>query len=327
MRRLYKLLLCGLVCLIFMSSCTMLEHNGQQIPRPMVAVVVKSTQSTFWKTVKSGVKAAANAYNLQYTFEGPLSEEDAETQNQLIEKAIAGGAQALVISAIDPTASVEVIERAIQEGIKVIVMDSNAEAEGISVRVGTDNYAAGKAAAEALLNTEKVVRSIGMVGFDARTENGQARERGFIDTIEADGRAKIVEQVHSPSDSAQVQAETRAMLRRQPNLDAIVTFNEITTLGVGHAIEEMKCSERVHVVGFDNNVVSVGMLESGELDTLIVQNPFAMGYLCMENAALLLANKTVPETDIKTEIRVISRENMYSEENQRFLFSFTETTQ
>ena len=327
MRRLYKFLLCGLACLIFMSSCTMLEHNGQQLSKPMVAVVVKSTESTFWKTVKSGVKAAANAYNLQYTFEGPLSEEDAQTQNQLIEKAIAGGAQAIVISAIDPTASAEVIERAIQAGIKVIVMDSNAEAEGISVRVGTDNYAAGKAAAEALLNTEKAVRSIGMVGFDARTENGQARERGFIDTIEADGRAKIVEQVHSPSDSAQVQAETRAMLRRQPNLDAIVTFNEITTLGVGHAIEEMKCSERVHVVGFDNNVVSVGMLESGELDTLIVQNPFAMGYLCMENAALLLANKEVPESDIKTEIRVISRENMYSEENQRFLFSFTETTQ
>ena len=110
-------------------------------------------------------------------------------------------------------------------------------------------------------------------------------------------------------------------------MDAIVTFNEITTLGVGHAIEEMKCSERVHVVGFDNNVVSVGMLESGEIDTLIVQNPFAMGYLCMENAAFLLTNKAVPEPDITTEIRVISRHNMYSEENQRFLFSFTETAQ
>lgn len=327
MHRLYKLLLCGLVCLVSMNSCAILDQSGQQAPRPLVAVIVKSTQSTFWKTVQSGVKAAANEYNLEYTFEGPLSEEDAEVQNQLIEQAVVNGAKALVVSAIDATASTDVLERAVQAGVKVIVMDSDAHAEGVSVRVGTDNYAAGQAAAQALLNTEKTVRTIGMVGFDARTENGQARERGFIDAIQADGRAKIVEQIHSPSDSAQVQAATRAMLRRQPELDAIVTFNEITTLGVGHAIEEMKCSERIHVVGFDNNVVSVGMLESGELDTLIVQNPFAMGYLCMENAALLLANKVVPESNVTTEIRVISRDNMYTEENQRFLFSFTETAQ
>lgn len=325
MHRLYKILL--LVCLLTMSSCAMLGQSEQQTPRPLVAVIVKSTQSTFWKTVQSGVKAAANEYNLQYTFEGPLSEEDAETQNELIEQAVKNGAKALVISAIDAAASAQHIEHAIQAGVKVIVIDSDVDAEGVSVRVGTDNYAAGQAAAQALLDAKESVRHIGMVGFDTRTENGQARERGFMDKIQEDGRAQIVEQIHSPSDSAQVQAATRALLRRQPDLDAIVTFNEITTLGVGHAIEEMKCSERVHVVGFDNNVVSVGMLESGEIDTLIVQNPFAMGYLCMENAAFLLTNKAVPEPDITTEIRVISRHNMYSEENQRFLFSFTETAQ
>ena len=326
MHRLYKLMLCGLICLFSISSCALLDQSGQQAPKPLVAVVVKSTQSTFWKAVQSGVKAAANTHNLQYTFEGPLSEEDAETQNKMIDVAVKNGAKALVISAIDAEASAESIERAVQAGVKVVVIDSDVDAEGVSVRVGTDNYAAGQAAAKALLDAKESVRRIGMVGFDTRTENGQARERGFIDAIEADGRAEIVEQIHSPSDSAQVQAATRALLRRQPNLDAIVTFNEITTLGVGHAIEEMKYSDRVHVVGFDNNVVSVGMLESGEIDTLIVQNPFAMGYLSMENAAFLIADKALTETNVKTEIRAISRSNMYSEENQRFLFSFTETT-
>ncbi len=324
MHRLYKILLCSAVCLALASGCALLEQSAQQIPRPWVAVIVKSTQSTFWKTVQSGVKAAANEYNLQYTFEGPLSEEDAETQNQMIEDAVAKGAKVIVLSAIDAEASKPTIEHAIQAGVKVIVMDSDVKAEGISVRVGTDNYAAGQAAANALLEARPDTKRIGMVGFDVRTENGQARERGFTDAIAQDGRAQIVEQIHSPSDSVQVQAATRALLRRQPKLDAVVTFNEITTLGVGHAIEEMRCKERVHVVGFDNNVVSVGMLESGEIDTLIVQNPFAMGYLCMSNAAILLANRSVLEPEITTEIRVVSRDNMYSEENQRFLFSFTE---
>ena len=41
----------------------------------------------------------------------------------------------------------------------------------------------------------------------------------------------------------------------------------------------MGLSEEVAAVGFDSNVVSVGMLETGEMDALIVQNPFAIGYL------------------------------------------------
>lgn len=326
MHRLYKILFCSAVCLFLVSGCALLEQSAQLPPRPWVSVIVKSTQSTFWKTVQSGVKAAANEYNLQYTFEGPLSEEDAETQNKMINDAVARGAKAIVISAIDAEALKPTLENAMQAGVKVIVIDSNVEAKGISVRVGTDNYAAGQAAAKELLEAQPETKCIGMVGFDVRTENGQARERGFVDAIEKDGRAQIVEQIHSPSDSAQVQSATRGMLRRQPKLDAIVTFNEITTLGVGHAIEEMKCKERVHVVGFDNNVVSVGMLESGEIDTLIVQNPFAMGYLCMTNAAMLLNNKPILEPEITTEIRAIRRDNMYSEENQRFLFNFTENT-
>ena len=80
----------------------------------------------------------------------------------------------------------------------------------------------------------------------------------------------------------------------------------------------------MRVVGFDNNVVSVGMLETGEIDVLIVQNPFAMGYLGLE-AAFRLINGQQPDADhIDTEVRAIGREDMYTEQNQKFLFSFTQ---
>ena len=52
----------------------------------------------------------------------------------------------------------------------------------------------------------------------------------------------------------------------------VVTFNEWTSLGVGWAIRDLDRGDRTQVVAFDSNVVSVGMLETGEVDALIVQD-------------------------------------------------------
>ena len=56
-------------------------------------------------------------------------------------------------------------------------------------------------------------------------------------------------------------------------------------------------------VGFDTNTVAVGMLETGEIDTLIVQNPFAIGYLGVKNAAELISGESISEKGF-TQIRL-----------------------
>ena len=76
----------------------------------------------------------------------------------------------------------------------------------------------------------------------------------------------------------------------------IVTFNEWTSLGVGYAIQELGMKDSVRVIAFDSNVVSVGMLETGEVDTLIVQNSYAMGYLGVETAYKLINGYQIEDT-------------------------------
>ena len=74
------------------------------------------------------------------------------------------------------------------------------------------------------------------------------------------------------------------MLKENSNIDAIVTFNEWTTLGVGDAVKEIGQQTDIAVVGFDNHIAAIEMLEAGTIDALIVQNPFAMGYLGVKSA-------------------------------------------
>ena len=84
-------------------------------------MIVKSTQSSFWKSVQAGASAASTEYNIQMSFEGPDSEEDYESQNQMVKKAIEEDVDAIVFSAVDYNANSQVIQEAAQKGIQIVV--------------------------------------------------------------------------------------------------------------------------------------------------------------------------------------------------------------
>ena len=90
-----------LLVLCLLPGCAASDQTIQDAARYKVAVVAKSTQTDFWKAVFVGAEAAATEYNLELTIDGPDTEEDYEAQNQMIEAAVADGAQALVFTAID----------------------------------------------------------------------------------------------------------------------------------------------------------------------------------------------------------------------------------
>ena len=70
-----------------------------------------------------------------------------------------------------------------------------------------------------------------------------------------------VANVESNTESAT--AGAKELLSEHPEINVIVGLNEWMTLGVGYAVQDMGLSDKVAAVGFDSNVVSVGMLETG----------------------------------------------------------------
>lgn len=286
-----------------------------------VAIVTKSTASAYWKSTFAGANAASTAYNLEISFEGPENEEDYETQNELIREAVANGAKAIVFSAVDYNGNADAVNEAAAAGVKIVVIDSAVNSDKISCSISTDNYQAGLMVADAVLAKEGALR-VGIVNFDENSENGQQREKGFRDGVALEERVEIVEAINVISTTEEAKEGTIQMLEAHPEINVIVTFNEWTSLGVGYAIEELSLAEETHVVAFDSNVVSVGMLETGEVDALIVQNPYAMGYLGVEYANALINGTKLKETDIVTATTVVTKENMFDPECQQVLFAF-----
>lgn len=299
------------------------EPEEREGSRPYVALIAKSTTSAFWKSVFAGANAAGTEYNLTVTYDGPENEEDYQTQNQMVEDAVEAGAEVIIFSAVDFNANAEAIDAAARKGVKIVVIDSDVNSDQVSCRISTDNFQAGRMAGQAVLDAageEKL--SVGIVNFDKNSANGQQREGGFREVLKGREGVEIVDAINVLSTTEDSREGTRKMLEAHPEINVIATFNEWTSLGVGYAIQEMGLKDQTTVVAFDSNVVSVGMLETGEVDALIVQNPYAMGYLGVETAYRLINGLSLEENQVDTATTVITRENMFEEECQKVLFTF-----
>lgn len=288
-----------------------------------VALVAKSTQTEFWLSVFAGAEAAATEYNLKLSIIGPETEEDYETQNQMVADAVEAGAEALVFSAIDYENNAAAIDAAAQAGLKIVAIDSNVDSSAVSTYIGTDNYAAGQMAAQAALDRISGPLKVGIINYDISSANGQERERGAVDTFTQNGRAEIISVINTLAEAGHAQTDTTALLKKYPQINVLLAFNEPTSVGAANAVDALGLSTKVFLVGFDSNVATVDGLQEGSVDALIVQNPYAMGYLGVESAYHLLSGGTSDlEPIVDTSTQIVDRRNLFSIDSQKALFAF-----
>ena len=318
--RLLALALGLVLALTCLSACGTEQEAGQ---RHRVALVAKSTQTEFWLSVFAGAQAAAAEYNMELTTMGPETEEDYETQNRMIAEVVESGAEALVFSAIDFTRNAAAVDAAGQAGVKVVSIDSGVDSDQVGTYIGTDNYAAGRMAAQAALEGVEGELVVGLVNYDESTANGQERERGVRDALAESGRARVAASVTTLVEAGRAQTDTADLLRNNPEINAVIAFNEPTSVGAARAVAELGLSDEVFLVGFDSNVATIDGLQEGYVDALIVQNPYAMGYLGVESAYRLLSGQGgALETTVDTSTQIVNRGNLFSLDSQKALFAF-----
>jgi len=314
------MLLLLMLAAILISGCAV--NPGIREPYH-VHLIVKSTETEFWKSVFAGANAAKSEYNVDLAIFGPETEEEYEAQNEYIREAIAEGVDAIVFSAINYTENAEAIDEAVAAGIKVVVIDSDVASEGVSARIGTDNVEAGRMTAAAVLDYDVEEIYVGILNMDRHTQNGQEREQGLREVLKADPRVGGIYTVNIPTDRTTAQIAAEGLLERNPQINVLVGLNEPLAVGAAMTVDKLGLKEQVHMVGFDTNTTCVELMRTGVVTALIAQNPYAMGYLGIETACAVLEGAEFDSTEmIDTATTIITQDNMFTPENQRVMFSF-----
>lgn len=310
---------------LLLSTLLLLGSQGCARVKPaeeiQIRVILKSMDINYWKVVIAGANIATTEYLPQVEVVAPRNEEDSETQIGMIEQAVADGCDAIVLSAIDFTKTAVAVDAAKEQGVKVIVIDSDVDTDAVQARIMTNNYRAGQRIGEHLVRNMNYQGVLGLVGLRSMASNGQDRQKGIIDTINRYPDIEIREVLKVDSDIYIAKHETEELLERNPDLTAIAAVNEQTTIGMGLALSEAQ-RHGILAVGFDNAPESMSMLEERIFDAVIVQNQYAMGYLGVEYAVKSVQGTLEKGQNVDTGITVVTRDNMFLGDMQTLIFPF-----
>jgi ribose transport system substrate-binding protein len=261
----------------------------------------------YWGILNNGAADMAAEVGIEYIWDAP-EVRSTDKQIEIINKAVNSGADALLVAADDPKWISGAIEDAKARGVKIIYVDSPAYEEAITT-LTTDNYAAGVLAAEtmiSILDERGIISgSIGIINL-ANKENTYLREIGFRDTLAQDARFNVLETIYTETDLPErTQAAAERMINENEDLVALFGTSEGTSIGVGYA---NKANDNRYVaVGFDKTEVMTQLLQDENLNAIIDQNPYTMGYLGMAQAIAAIFGKDTGPEYIDTGVTVVKK--------------------
>jgi ribose transport system substrate-binding protein len=306
-------------------SCKKQEQKVEQPKRTTIAVIPKGATHEFWKAIHAGAAKAGKELDVDIIWKGPLKEDDREAQIKVVEDFISRGVSGIVLAPLDDSALREPVANATHAGIPVAIVDSGLKSEDYISFLATDNYKGGHMAGEylcKLLNGKgKVIMLRCMVGSASTTE----REAGWLDAMKECKDIEVVSDNQYGGASAETAYQVgENMLSRLRNkdgslsIDGIFSSNESTTFGMLRALQEGGWAGKVKFVGFDSSIKLVEALQAGQINGLILQNPFQMGYLGVKTIVAFL-NKQPIEKKVDTGETLVTKENMDQPEIKELL--------
>jgi ribose transport system substrate-binding protein len=244
-----------------------------------VAVIGKSVHP-YWANVEKGVSDAAAALGVQADFFVP-TQEDIAAQISTMEGYIAQGYDGIAVAPSDPKAMEATIAAAMDAGIPVITLDTDAPDSVRLAYVGTSNKAAGVVAgqemAKLLPNGGKVAFGTGSLTALNSLERMEGFREGMGDAI------TVIEPVNNDKeDSATALELANATLVANPDLAGAFGVYAYNGPAWAKAIKEQGKAGEVKIVCFDATDEHIAFLQEGVIDVLVAQREYFQGYKSVE---------------------------------------------
>lgn len=296
-----------------------------------IAVVSKATDGEYWKLVRQGMEDAVKDINKAYdfssddeitmTFEGASDEQDIETQVNTLDAVIAENPAVLCMSAGDIESCQAQLEAASENGIPVVVFDSNvSDDELVAAFRGTDNEYVGKLAAEKLVNAIGDSGKIAVFSAQEKTESSQKRVEGFKEALADYDGISIVSELYTDK-VKDMSAAMADVLKRYPDLDGVFCTNE----DVADMYLALDKGEKSPVmVGVDATSAQQKAIADGQELGVVSQDPYDVGYQTIIAAAQAMsadaAQAAATEKNVLLEPKWIDAENIDDPSNSNYLY-------
>ena len=263
----------GLLALgvVFTTGCE--RHSNKEV----FYLVSTNLSLPYWQTAAAGFNRAAAQYKVTARVVGPPNY-DPQAELAELQKAVAAKPAGILISVADESLVQPEIDAAMQAGIPVITIDSDAAGSRRLFFIGTNNLEAGRMGGRRLI--EKLGGRGNVVFFTlAGQPNIEERLKGFKDALAARPDVHVVDTVDTKSDPrvAFDQVEQKLALTGPKKIDGFVCLESSCGKAASDAINRANATDRV-LIAWDANQETLDGIKAGSIDSTVVQKPFTMAY-------------------------------------------------
>ncbi|HEY8042171.1 MAG TPA: substrate-binding domain-containing protein [Polyangiaceae bacterium] len=310
MRRLGVLAVCFFV---FVIACKRDSGASGGPARVKIAVVPKGTTHEFWKSVHAGAVKASRELDVDVVWKGPLREDDLKEQIDVVQSFVAQGVSGIVLAPLSDKGLVGSVKAATDARVPVVVFDSDLAGGNYVSFVATDNEAAGKTAGDAL--AARVGKgNVVLLRYQEGSASTANREKGFVASVATHPDVKLASDSQyggATTETAEKASENllASLKADQGGVQGVFAPNESTTFGMLLALRKAGLNGKTHFVGFDASDKLVQAVRGGDIDGLVVQRPFEMGYLAVKTIVASIRGQVV-EKRIDTGSTLVTRDNL-----------------
>jgi ribose transport system substrate-binding protein len=260
------------LAVLFASGCD--RHSTKEV----YYLIASNTALPYWQTAAAGFNKAAAQYKVTAKVAGPDSH-DPQAELAALHQAIAAKPSGILISAADAGLLQSEIDAAVNAGIPVITVDSDAPGSRRLYFIGTNNREAGRLGGQRV--TQKLGGSGNVVFFTlAGQTNTEERLQGYKDIFETRPNIHIVDVVDIKGDATKAfdWAQQAMALTGAKKVDAFISLESSSSKAVADVLKRANAADRL-LVGWDVNPDTLDAIKAGVIDSTVAQKPFSMGYV------------------------------------------------
>lgn len=304
-----------------------------------IVYLTPSTASQFWTYVGIGMQNAVKdmeakeGIKVNYSTVGPAEESQTEDYVTAFEETIAKKPDAIVTATLAIDATVPKAEEATKNKIVLNFVNcglgsgnDGAHADAYNEFYYCSNDTIGQMAGKAFVDAAKKKNiTSGTIGINMNVENEALNHRiqSFRDYMAKNASSyKLTDTYYNGNVVEKSQSNAENIISTfGKKLIGMYSGNNITGDGVCLAVQGAGIGNKIVSVAVDSDDTEISALKNKTLDAIIVQDAYAQGYKCMQNAIETLVKGSNPEKQKQVNCPpvIITSDNMNDSKMQDLL--------
>jgi ribose transport system substrate-binding protein len=230
----------------------------------------------YWQEAQAGLLDAAKEMGVKAEMDGPttLSPKD---ELDSFQKAVALKPAGILVSVSNAELFKGPIDAAVQQGIPVICIDSDAPDSKRILFVGTDNFRAGQESAKRMVDILKGQGQVVIITIPGQS-NLDERVRGVNETLKKYPGIKLIQTIDDKGDARNAYDGIAALLSKKTKLDGILCLEASGGAGAADELHREDMTGKIAIVSFDKDPETLDWIDRGGINATVVQKPYVMAY-------------------------------------------------